>query len=155
MNNFAITPEVRFYLSKKGYGHGFYLAPFYRFAKYKTSTLSFDYEGASTSGTINLSGDLTTHTGGLLIGSQWTLGKHVCLDWWIFGPHYGSGSGEFTGTSSQPLTTDEQNDLRQKLEDLDIPLTDKTINVNANGASMKLDGPWAWIRTGLSLGVRF
>ena len=29
LSNSAITPEVRFYLGKKGYGQGFYLAPFY------------------------------------------------------------------------------------------------------------------------------
>jgi hypothetical protein len=155
MSNFAITPEVRFYMSKKGYGRGFYIAPFYRYAKYKTNTLSFDYEGNSTSGTINLTGNLTTNTGGLLLGSQWALGKHLCLDWWILGPHYGSGSGEFVGTSSKPLTQEEQNDLRQSLEDLDIPLTDKTVSVNASGATFKLDGPWAGIRAGFSLGVRF
>ena len=30
---YSITPEIRFYLGKKGYGKGFYLAPFYRNSK--------------------------------------------------------------------------------------------------------------------------
>jgi hypothetical protein len=155
LSNFAITPEIRFYLSKKGYGRGFYLAPFYRYASFKTSTLNFDYEGAGTSGTISLSGKLTANTAGLLLGSQWLLGKRVSLDWWILGPHYGSGTGDFSGKSSRALTSQEQNDLREQLEDIDIPLTDKTVNVNANGASMKLDGPWGGIRSGISLGFKF
>jgi hypothetical protein len=155
LNNFAITPEIRFYLSKKGYGRGFYLAPFYRYASFKTSTLNFDYEGAGTSGTISLSGKLTANTAGLLLGAQWLLGKRVSLDWWILGPHYGSGTGDFSGKSSHALTSQEQNDLREQLEDIDIPLTDKTVNVNANGAFMKLDGPWGGIRSGISLGLKF
>lgn len=155
LSNFAITPEVRIYLSKKGYGRGFYLAPFYRYASFKTSTLNFDYEGANTSGTISLSGKLTANTGGLLLGAQWPLGKRLSLDWWILGPHYGSGTGEFSGKSSRTLTPEEQNDLKNQLNDLDIPLTDKTVTVNANGASLKLDGPWAGIRAGFLLGFRF
>jgi hypothetical protein len=153
LSNIAITPEIRFYLGK-GNGHGFYIAPFYRYAKYKTNALPFDYEGASTSGTINLSGTLTSNTGGLLFGAQWFIGKHVLLDWWIFGPHYGNGKGNFEGVSSKPLTQEEQDDLRETLNDIDIPLTDKTVTVTANGASFQLSGPWAGIRGGLSIGVR-
>jgi hypothetical protein len=154
LSNIAITPEVRFYLGK-GNGRGFYIAPFYRYARYKTNTLPFDYEGAGTSGTINLSGTLTSNTGGLMFGSQWLIGRRVVLDWWIFGPQYGSAKGDFEGTSSKPLTQQEQDDLRQTLNDIDIPLTDKTVNVTANGASLKLSGPWAGIRSGISLGIRF
>lgn len=28
LSNYAITPEIRFYMGKKGYGRGFYIAPF-------------------------------------------------------------------------------------------------------------------------------
>ena len=156
LSNIAITPEVRLYLSKKGFGRGFYIAPFYRYAKFKTNNLIFTYEdNLNVKSTINLSGDLTSNTGGLLFGVQKFLGKHICLDFWLFGPHYGSGVGNFTGVSSKPLTQQEQDDLRQQLENLDIPLTKKTVTVTANGASLKLDGPWAGIRSGLSIGVKF
>ncbi|MBO9681252.1 MAG: DUF3575 domain-containing protein [Flavisolibacter sp.] len=155
LSNFSLTPEVRIYLSKKGYGRGFYLAPFYRYASFKTSTLNFDYEGAGTSGTISLSGKLTANTGGLMLGAQWPLSKRLSLDWWILGPHYGSGTGEFTGKTSHTMTAEEQNDLRNQLNDLDIPLTDKTVTVNANGATLKLDGPWGGIRSGILLGFKF
>jgi hypothetical protein len=155
LSNFAITPEIRFYLSKKGYGRGFYVAPFYRYASFKTNTLNFDYEGVGTSGTISLSGKVNANTGGFMLGAQWHLGKHLSLDWWILGPHYGAGTGTFVGISSQPLTQAEQNDLRQQLEDIDIPLVKETVSVNANGASMKLDGPWGGIRGGILLGFRF
>lgn len=156
LGNFAITPEIRFYLSKKGYGRGFYIAPFYRYAKFTVNNMPFTYENIShDQSKINLSGNFTANTGGILLGVQKAIGKHICLDWWLLGPHYGSGNGNFSGTPNQPLTQEEQDDLRQQLETLDIPLINKTVNVSANSASMKLDGPWAGIRSGLSIGVRF
>jgi hypothetical protein len=156
INTTAITPEVRFYLGKKGYGQGFYLASFYRYATFEGSDMKFDYTtslGAQNS--IFLAGKLTAHTGGILLGTQWLLGNRFCLDVWWFGPHYGVGNGTFSGTTSVPLTAFEQNEIKQELEDLDIPLTKKTITVNASGASMKLDGPWGGVRAGASLGLRF
>jgi hypothetical protein len=156
LSNFAVTPELRFYLSKKGFGRGFYFAPFYRYASYSTNNLLLTYQDALLfSSTINLSGKLTSNTAGLLLGSQWALGKHLCLDLWILGPHYGNAKGDFSGISSKPLTTEEQNDIRKQLEDIDIPLANKTVVVNAGGASMQLSGPWAGIRSGISLGIRF
>ncbi len=156
LSNIGFTPEIRFYLGKKGYGRGFYLAPFYRYAKFKIQNLQLDYQNnAGQDGIIDLSGNFTSNTGGLLMGAQWALGKSICLDWWILGPHYGQGTGILAGVSSKQLSQSEQDDIRQQLEDIDIPLTEKTINVNANGASLKLDGPWGGIRAGLSLGIRF
>lgn len=156
ISNIAITPELRFYLSKRGYGRGFYIAPFYRYARYTSNRMRFTYDdGSGGTGTIDLNGKLTTNTGGILLGSQWNLGKVVVLDWWILGPHYGSGTGVFTGVSSQALSPAEQDDLRSQLNDIDIPFTTTTVNVTANSASLKLDGPWAGIRAGFSLGVRF
>jgi hypothetical protein len=102
-----------------------------------------------------MSGKLTSNTFGLAIGKQSALGKRFVLDWSMIGPHYGSGKGVFSGTSSQPLTPDEQDDLRDQLEGIDIPLTAKMVDVNANGASLKLDGPWAGLRLTIALGFRF
>ena len=156
LSNFAFTPEFRFYVGRKGYGQGFYIAPFYRYAKYKTDQLTFTYHNSSNvSSDINLSGELTTNTAGILFGSQWSLGKHIVLDWWILGPHYGKGSGEFIGVGAKPLTQAEQSDLRQELENIDLPLIEKTVIVNANGASLRLDGPWGGVRAGISLGIKF
>jgi len=156
MENFAITPEVRFYLGKKGWGRGFYIAPFYRYAEFKASNISFEYgDNPAIQNKIALSGKLTANTGGLAFGAQWALGKVVVLDWCILGPHYGGGKGDFSGASGRPLTVTEQQELRRELEDLDIPFSDKTVSVNASGATMKLDGPWAGVRAAISLGIRF
>jgi len=156
MSNYAITPEVRFYVGKKGYGHGFYIAPFYRYASYTSNDFNVFYtDDTDNEQSIKMSGKLTSNTGGILFGVQRFFGKRVVFDLWLLGPHYGSGSGNFSGTSSTQLSQNEQNDLRGKLDGIDIPLTTKTVNVDATHVSLKLDGPWAGLRGGLSLGVKF
>ncbi len=156
LGNTAITPEFRFYVGKKGYGRGFYLAPFYRNATYKGSGLKFTYENtAMVKNTISMAGELKGNSFGLMLGAQYHLGKHISLDLWFLGPHYGNGKGDFTGKSSQPLTQVEQDDLKQELENFDVPLTTKTVSVNANGANVKLDGPFGGVRSGILIAVRF
>jgi hypothetical protein len=156
LSNIAVTPEVRFYVGRKGYGRGFYIAPFYRYANFKASNIRVDYEyGVAFQNSLGLSGKLSSNTGGLMIGSQWTIGKFLALDWWILGAHYGAGNGNFSGIADHPLSPEEQNAIRQELEDLDIPLADKTVFVNASGATLKLSGPWGGIRGGITFGVRF
>ena len=154
--NSATTFEVRFYAGKKGFGRGFYAAPFYRNGKFKAGGIRFDYtNAANTTNSINLSGDLKGNTFGLLIGSQWSLGKYVCLDWWIAGPHYGSSKGTLTGKTSAPLTQQEQTSLSQELASFNVPLTKESYFVNANGASINLNGPWGGLRAGILLGIKF
>ena len=156
MSNYAFTPEVRIYLSRKGYGRGFYFAPFYRYASFTSNDLNVFYTDENNAEqSIKMSGSLTSNTFGLAMGAQSALGKRFVLDWSFFGPHFGSATGIFSGNSSHLLTPDEQDDLREQLEDIDIPLTDKTVDVNADGASLKLDGPWAGWRFSIALGFRF
>jgi hypothetical protein len=156
ISNFAITPEIRFYLSKKGYGQGFYIALFYRYAQYTSNNLPVDYSyDDGSDGTTDLTGKLTTNTGGFMLGVQTMLGKNVCLDSWILGPHIGGCNGDFTGTPDKPLSANEQDDLRKSMEDTDIPFVNIKADVNANSAKMNLTGPWAGLRIGLSLGIRF
>ncbi|RZM10035.1 MAG: DUF3575 domain-containing protein [Pedobacter sp.] len=154
VSNIAITPEFRWYVGKKGYGRGFYIAPFYRYSHYQVSDIVVNYETTlSGPGSVSLSGDLNTHTGGLLFGAQWLLGKRIMLDWWILGPHYGAGNGSFSGVSSRPLNALEQNEVRNELENYDIPLTNKKVTVNSSGAVVDLSGPWGGVRAGISVGM--
>lgn len=158
VGNFAITPEVRFYLSKKGYGRGFYIAPYYRYAKFKSEEFPVDYEsGPTTTKTIKLKGDIATNSGGLMFGAQWHLGKVVTLDWWILGAHYGKSKGTLTGIPSSPLTTEERNNIEAEIEALndEIPLTKITADVTANSVRAIFDGPWAGVRAGLTIGIKF
>ncbi len=152
VSNKAIMPEVRFYLGRKGAFRGFYLGPFVSIAQYK-ATLPFEYDDAGTTKTIPLSGSVNTFTGGLMIGTHIKLSKLVYLDLWFLGPNYGISKGDVTG--QQKLTTDEQQSLRNELNNLDIPLTKFTYDVNNNGATINFDGPWAGVRSGICLGFRF
>ena len=156
LSNYAITPEIRFYLGKKGYGRGFYIAPFFRNAGYEGNNFDIIYQDENNiDQTISLSGDIKSNTFGILFGSQWSLSKYIVLDWWILGPHIGSGKGNLSGVSSRPLSQSEQADIKQTLEDFDIPLVDKKVTVSSNGAIMDLDGIWGGLRAGISFGIKF
>lgn len=153
-SNFAITPEIRFYMGK-GVFRGFYIAPFVRYAKY-TADLPYTYDinNGAIRDKINLSGSVNTFTGGVLFGAQWKLSKRVFFDWWILGPNYGVSSGSIAGQKN--LGTEEQNELRESLKDLDdLPLVKVKSTVDANGAKVDFNGPWAGLRSGLSIGYRF
>ncbi|MDO6854669.1 DUF3575 domain-containing protein [Cellulophaga lytica] len=156
MSYSSFTPEVRIYTGKKGYGKGFYLAPFFRASKYtfKNVNFSFDADGGGTE-TLTTSGTVKGNTFGLLFGSQFNLGSNLVLDWWIAGPHIGSSNGNLKGVSSRELSQNEQDALLETLQDTDIPLVDTEYKVDANGAEIDLDGPWAGVRAGLSIGYRF
>lgn len=155
LNNFqfgntAFTPQIKFYFGKDVF-KGFYLAPFARIAKYNAEGLfQFDFNG--TPQDMPLKGEINTLTGGLEMGLQFRLGKYIHLNF-NFGPQYGTSKGDFKGTKN--LSPQEQQALRDELENLEIPFTDKTVSVDANGANVKLDGPWAGIKAGIMLGIRF
>ena len=157
-SNFAFTPEFRYYLGK-GVFHGFYIAPFARFAKYSVDVpFHYSYTGAdntTVNETLPMNGDINTFTGGILFGAQWKLSKLVYLDWWILGPNYGTSSGSLTGVKS--LNDREQTELRSQLADIghDIPLVDTKYNVDGNGVKVDVDGPWAGVRAGVNIGFRF
>lgn len=151
----AITPEVRFYLGK-GYGKGFYIAPFYRHLKYDISDVNFTFSSdLGPQEDIDMGGKLTANTFGLQFGAQFNLGKNIILDWWIAGPHYGTSKGDFAGVTDRTLTPFEQAELQKELDNIDLPIGDIEAKANANGATIKISGPWAGIRSGLSLGYRF
>lgn len=165
ISNFAITPEVRFYLGKEAL-RGFYVAPFVRFANYSLDMpFEFDYqlvEGDQTgqdpipdsfTSTIPIEGNVTSITGGLMLGAQFKIAKMVYLDWWILGPHYGNATGDLNG--KKQLSNREQEGLRESLEGLgDLDFVE-SYEVDAEGARVRVNGPWGGIRAGLAVGFRF
>nr|WP_068892752.1 DUF3575 domain-containing protein [Pedobacter panaciterrae] len=155
--NFAITPEVRFYLGKDVF-RGFYVAPFIRFANYTAAVpYSFDVEdgeGNSRTEVIQLDGKVNSFTGGVLFGAQWKVAKRFAIDWWILGPNYGTSNGNIAGNKA--LNQQEQDALRETLMDLeDLPIVKTKSSVDANGARVDFNGPWAGLRAGISIGFRF
>jgi hypothetical protein len=158
ISNYAITPEVRYYLGKKKYGNGLYLSLFYRYGSFNLNNIVYDSEEGEGP-TMDATADVKSHTGGLMIGSQWALGKYVCLDWWILGPHFGVSSGDVIALSSDPLDQEDQQDIRDNLNDdlveADIPMFDYKISTTSDQVKLNFNGPWGGLRFGLSFGVKF
>lgn len=162
ISNRAFTLEPRFYFGRHDGPRGFYIAPYARYSTYGMGFGQFEYTVGLENGdgsyseethTIALDGHINGFTGGLLFGAQWRIGRWVYLDWWIFGPAYGSAKGELTGTA--PLSPEAQSALRGELEELEIPMVETEAHVDANGARLNMKGPWAGIRSGLAVGIRF
>ena len=156
----AITLETRFYLGK-GYGKGFYLAPYYRNSQLNAENFVYDFYYTngivSQDIPVNVNGKTSENSFGLLIGTQFFLNKQgsLVLDLWILGGHYGTANGDFTLKSNMNLTPDQQQQLITEIEDLNLPVVKYTVTSTANGADVKMNGPWAGLRSGLSLGYRF
>ena len=177
IGSFAVTPELRWYTGGN-YGKGFYLMAYYRYQKYTMQGLEAKTElstttaGVSTKEDVNIasSGDLTTKSFGAGFGVQWFLGKkkNIVLDWNILGAHYGKGTLNLSGTftSKKELSKEQLDELEkfvsdnlkevQKLQDTQV----KGVNVEVNAKDKKISvkdmsTPWAWLRTSLSIGIRF
>ncbi|MRM83331.1 DUF3575 domain-containing protein [Riemerella anatipestifer] len=154
----AFTLEGRFYLGK-GYGKGFYLAPYYRYTNVSIGDITVNIEDQNKQNIpVNVQGKVNAHSAGLMIGTQWFLGKKKdwVLDWWIVGAHYGASKGDLQGTTvNKTLNEQEQKGLEKELNDLKVPLIDYSVTTNANGANVKVSGPWAGVRSGFSIGYRF
>ena len=155
----AFAPEVRFYTGRKPGPRGFYIAPFARFSSYRLTLPQYEFEvddnGGSRTETVDLSGNLSSFTGGFNLGVQWRLGKWTYLDWSILGLSYGAANGRLTGTSSMTLDEEAQQSLRNAMEDFDSSAITVRSEVDAHGVRSTLRGPWAGIRTALSIGVKF
>ena len=156
LSSFSLSPQVRFYLSKKGYGRGFYIAPFYNYSKFSIKKLPSQFKiDSSVLINIDNSGKFSSNTGGILLGAQWMLSKRLSLDWSIAGPHYGSGKGNLIGISERDLTIQEQQELKETWENSSISGSIKSVSVSAKQSVIELDGPWGGLKVGLSLGLRF
>ncbi|MCY7420346.1 MAG: DUF3575 domain-containing protein [Chitinophagaceae bacterium] len=148
-----ITPELRWYVGKKGAFHGFYLAPYGRFSTY-TLQIPVSFNSAIDKRTALFDGKLKNSLGGLMLGSNFKLGKRLTLDWWILGAGIGSASGSLIAAT--PLNALEQKNLKDELDSIDVPFTTIESTVNSNGAIVKTTGSMAGIRgLGLNLGIRF
>ncbi len=157
----SFTIEPRIYLGKK-YNSGFYFAPYYRYTKINVGNFVYEFsydrdDNSERNIAMNMSGDITANSFGLMIGSQWILGRNQnwVIDWWIGGGHYGSSKGNISGLSNTPLDAEDQALINDNLNGYDVPIIDYKAEVNSSGARVKINGPWAGLRSGVSLGYRF
>lgn len=170
VSGYAITPEFRFYLNRREVPNsGFYLAPFMAYNQYQLSVEDFKFTvnesvpaGYPAGGTVysvekfaDLDGKIRGTTGGLLIGMQWNLGSTLYLDWSMLGLSYGASKGELHVKSNQNLNPEAQAALQERLDEFTVDGFSLKTDVHSTGADARLSGPWANLRMGLSIGLRF
>ena len=81
------------------------------------------------------------------LGAQWSLGKHVCLEWSIMGLHFGISSGNFDSDCLHYLfRRQDQQEVEDRLNDIEIPMFEQQVTVTSSGAKMVFDGPWGGLR---------
>lgn len=163
--SWALTPELRWYPgSKKGAPNGFYIAPY---AKFRKSNLESDVpypytdlNGQVITKTISMSGSYTGLGFGMLIGSQWIIGKHFSIDWYIAGGHVGPGKLNIEASSTGlMLSQADQDAIQQTIDQIDVPVVSDILNkVEINNNSVKLDTPFPYFgirAAGINLGFAF
>lgn len=164
LSNWAITPEVRYYFGKKGYGRGFYLAPYFRYSEIELKEVIFPLEeenplepGTYIDYAVNMEGTHKLTSFGLMAGVQWSLARNVSLDWWILGASWGPGQGSFIGTPDKPLPQEVANDFKADLTDefKGKLIKEMNVEVTTNKATLNMKGPLGGIRSGITIGIKF
>lgn len=163
--SWALTPELRWYPgSKKGAPNGFYIAPY---AKFRKSNLESDVpypytdlNGQVITKTISMSGSYTGLGFGMLIGSQWIIGKHFSIDWFIAGGHVGPGKLNIEASSTGlVLSQADQDAIRKNINQIDVPVVSNILDkVEINSNSVKLNTPFPFFGlrvAGINLGFAF
>ncbi len=108
LNGWQITPEFRVYTSiVKGSPRGFYIAPYLRYTTYSLDYKGYEYHYNDTYDNdqpkvahVDLTGTFSAIGGGIMIGHQWIVGKHVAIDFWIAGLGLNSSQFQLRATSN-------------------------------------------------------
>ncbi len=152
----ALSPEIRYYVGKKGFGKGFYLGGYFRSNTVKIDFLPFTVDdGSGNTRSVKTAGTFKTTGPGFLIGTQFNLGKKMVLDWQILGVQYSSTTATITANPNPSLTTTEQNDINSALQGFNIAPFSFTSSVSPTRVFLELKGKAPMVRTGLSLGFKF
>lgn len=156
IGNFALTPECRMYMGK-GHMQGFYMSVYGRYTSFDlTAPIQFTGNGGTTENAL-FDGKVNAFSGGIMFGVQYTLWKVLVLDVMLIGAHYGGCSGTLHANDIKPpLSEQEQQSLQQNINDINAkPFHISGQVQSSTQAVIKASGPWAGIRSGINLGVRF
>lgn len=126
VSGWRITPEFRFYTSLiKGAPKGFYVAPYFRYATYDFTLDDYQYSyndiydgNKHKTADVDYRGNYTSVGGGIMIGHQWILAKHVSLDFWIIGLGLGNTTFRLKASSEDldPRYFEEGSDFTDDVE---------------------------------------
>jgi len=83
LGNYAITPEMRFYLGQHNGPRGFYFAIYGRYSQYDFDIYGLEYIMEDETGGnpiyqtnyADINGKFNAITGGLMLGTQWRVGQ--------------------------------------------------------------------------------
>ena len=156
LGNTAITGEGRLYLGLRKL-RGFYIAPYIRYSSFKMS-MPIKNPNNTTGAPIVFNGEINGTSAGLLFGVQHCLLKKLVLDFWILGGHYGNSTGTLKATDIPAMTTTEQQNLQNKLDEFKNigPFKTRSNVTSTTTAEMTTAGPWLGLRSlALTIGYRF
>lgn len=165
LTGFAITPEIRFYPGKKEENqapHGFYLAPYFRYASYSIGTkltlpddTTVNFVGGDLDTKFNFSG----MAGGLMMGAQWVFKNNLTFDWWIVGLHYGQSTFKATAQGELIKQASAAGQFEGSIEEItnNSPFPLQAIaTIGVDNIQSRITGlPFAGLRAGFCLGYRF
>ncbi len=154
-SGFQFTPEIRYYFRGKG-ARGFYTGAYLRYSSYSISADGVHRENSSSPEKYyTYNGNATCTNLGIIIGSQFSLGSRIVLDWWILGLQAGvnrvsmKSEGDFSTVDKNDYINTADANLKQ------IP-TFKNFSATMTNteATLKFDFLLG-LRSGLCLGFRF
>lgn len=171
----SLSLDARIYLSRMGYGHGFYLQPYFRQEHHEVSGFELQDKrtltGASHSEDrvhpYQISGNIKANSFGLAFGVQWLIGKgrNFVIDWTILGGHYSKSSkttfeAVYKGAvpaMAEQAAKDYQEDLDNWVKDVPFLKDELQHQVIDNGRLVRTQAktPYVFLRGSLSLGFRF
>lgn len=160
-SQFSIIPQARFYFGDRDVFTRFYTSPYIKYSRYQTQTALF-YNYTNTTNTtpipveVPIKGNINTLSAGIAVGLQFQILRSLYLDWKIIGTHYGFVFGKGSGTSTQPLTPELQQEIRESLQKLDdLPFYSFPYTVTENSVELKPKGANIGITSAISIGYRF
>lgn len=164
--------DLRLYLSRRGYGHGFYLQPYFRQETHNLSGVQIK-DTSSSLGRItgseyipySIGANIKSNSFGLALGAQWLIGKkkNILIDWTIIGAHYSDkATSSIIGTATGTVTELDRNDFKDEVTKIfnDAKLIEKgqmKFETSADGKQISTNNthPYAFLRSSLSIGIRF
>lgn len=157
-----ITPEVRFYLNPlKGSPKGIYLSLFTRYSN-RIFNMKFSdtlSDGTNFNGNARLS--LNGIGGGIMLGHQWIIAKHVSIDVYILGFGYNGHKGKLRMESdnfTEAQYKEGADEFNADTEITDYPSWFSKPTAEADGKSMtvKTGFPFPMFRGGgFNIGIAF
>lgn len=111
-SNKAITLELRMYKGSKPGAKGFYTGLFGRYGDFN---VGYDYtyvDGNSKSYPISIKANATSLSGGLQLGAQFNIFKHISVDLQLLGLHFGNIKGDAIGNANlSAMSAEDQQGL--------------------------------------------